>query len=74
MHREEEISVPPSCSQPQGSLSISVDYTPLPLTFHVHTLVYAAWMFAIFPPTNVVTVTHWRMIRRRDLMKEHPGV
>lgn len=48
--------VSPSCSQPQASLSITLDYTLLPRKFHVHTLVYTARMFALLSPQNPVTV------------------
>lgn len=48
--------VSPSCSQPQASLSITLDYTLLPRKFHVHTLVYTARMFALLSPRNPVTV------------------
>lgn len=44
------------CSHPQASLSISLDYTLLPLKIRVHTLVYTAWMSASFSPPKLVTL------------------
>lgn len=45
-----------SSFQPQAFACISLDYTLLPRKILVHTLVYTAWVFAVFSPPKLVTV------------------